>query len=109
NALFDDDPADLVMPGGELILEAEFLEVMGALELLGGVWIEPADLDERAIGKAYAFVEMIEHESASERRGQGGDEQSVVPPGDGAGDGAGSKTAEAIGDKPLLFEQMPEI
>ena len=48
---------------------------------------------------------MIPHDHASERRGQSGDQQSMIPPGDRAGDGAGGVAAQAVGDEPFAVEQ----
>ena len=69
----------LVAPDGQAVLEAELNERVGRghLQVVLGV-LFAADLHHGAIGEAKLFAQMPEHDHAAQRRGQCGDQQTMI-------------------------------
>src|SRR5262245_1767878 len=79
--LFDHEAVHLVSPKWKLILEAEFGEIICAMRLISMARFDSTELNDLVVRGAEAFREMIEHQSAAQGLWKGGNQQTVVAPG----------------------------
>src|ERR1700682_5302833 len=106
DTLFQDKIAYMIDPDWQTVLEAEFPQIIRALqiEMTTGAFFATKG-DNVTIAEAKKLRNVTPHDHATERRGQRGDEQTVITPRDRARNCAGGITAESGGHEPLAIEQ----
>ena len=107
DALLDDGGPDAEDPDGQPRVEAELPQVFGAGEGRGRrLVLLAAQAMAAPVGKLDLLRDVVEHHQASVGRGQGGDKEAVKPPRGHAADRSRRVAAEAVGDQPLLGQQV---
>ena len=100
--LLQDEPAQLVSPDGKPQLEAELDQVQHVSGLVGSGGLPALGRGGHApVRQAEPLVQVTQHVHAAERRREGGDQESVVPPCHQRGHRARRVAAESIRDEPL--------
>src|SRR5262249_60338493 len=100
--------ADGVAPDGKPRLESELHQVADAGPFQTSPrLLLPADLEACAVRKAEPLREMIEHQGAAERSGEGGHEEAMVAAGRVAGKGASAEPRRPAAPVPRTAHSGP--
>src|SRR6185369_388072 len=99
---FDHYALHLVMPNWQAILQAKLRQIAGYPgEFLRFTWLDAANLDHSPIGQPNALGQVIEHDHASHRSRQRGNQQPVIPPRDTSGNRTRGITPQAVSRQPF--------
>src|SRR3954469_13845348 len=63
-------------------------------------------MEQATVREMQGLGKVVQHDRASKRRGERGNEQTVISPRYHAGDCSGGVAAEAVGDKPFLSQPV---
>ena len=106
DSLLQHDFADLVMPHRQARFQAELSQVIRAVDRQGAAGpFLAAEADVPPVGQADLFGKMRQHHHASDRRGQGSDQQSVVTARNHAGHGSRGVSAHPVGNQPFARQE----
>ena len=94
------------MPHRQARFQAELSQVIRAVDRQGTAGpLFTAEADIPPVGQADLFGKMRQQHHPSDRRGQGGDQKSMVTAGDNACHGSRGVSADAIGNQPFSRQE----